>query len=109
MDLLLTHTLVSILSASMQMLATIIMLFYVVTFFSFKAGSSLKSVFFALLYFFSSAVFLYVSSVWLSVISRPGHLLAGVSALIQVLLIHITYGLIISALYLRTFLSAIKR
>lgn len=105
------QVLFSLLSAYMQMGATILMLCCVVNFFSLKPGSSVKGPFVALLYFFSSAIFAYGSSVWLSDVSMRADLnmKAGIISLAQAQLIHISYGLLIFALYLRTLMSKIKR
>lgn len=111
MDPVLMHYLFSLFSAFMQMVATILMLFCVVNSFSFKSGASLKAVFFTILYFFSSAILVYAGSLWLSDVNVRAHLemSAGIVSLSQALLIHVSYGLLIFALYSRTFISEIKR
>jgi len=108
MDMVYVHVLAGLLSASMQLIATIITLFLVVKSFSLKPGSSIRGVSLILFYFLFSAVFLYGGSVWLSDISRPFNMFAGISALIEVLLIHVGYGFLILVLYLRLFLLEMK-
>lgn len=101
MDLVGLHTLSSLLSAITQMIATIIVIFCAVNFFSMKPGSSLRFVFFSLLYFFSSVIVLSVTAQYLMNISRQFQGLGGISALIGGAVLHLLFGLVVIALYIK--------
>lgn len=104
MDLATLHMFSSLLSVIAQMSATIFVIFCVVNFFSIRPGSSLRIVLFSLGYFFVSMIVLFVGATLLMSVS-PSHMLVGVSALIEASLINLCYGIIVSAIYLRSFVS----
>jgi hypothetical protein len=103
MDLVSLHVLTSLLSSVTQMCATILVLFCVVNYFSLKAGTAMKTILVSLFYYFSSVVIYFVAAKFLMDIS--GHMLAGVSALLEASLIHLCYGLLVLALYSRIIVS----
>lgn len=101
MDLVGLHIVSSMISVAVQMAGTIVAIFCVVHFFSLKPGSSMRSVFASLLYFFSSVVVLLVAALFLKDIS-PYQMLVGVSALMEASLIHLSYGVLVLYLYIRS-------
>jgi len=102
MDLVSLHVLSGLLSVSLQMVATVFVLFCVVNFFSIKRGSSMKIVLFSIFYFFFLVFILYVAALLLLDVSRPYHILTGFSALMEACLLHLGYGVIVVALYFRS-------
>ena len=108
-DLISLHVFSSILSVVLQMIAMILMIFCVMNLFSLKPASSLKSVFIGIFYFFTSATLLFVGASALMDMSRPFHFFVGTSALLEACLVHLCYGSLVVALYLKEFqLSRIK-
>jgi len=65
----------------------------------------MKIVLFSILYFFLSVLVLYTAAFILLDISRPYHIVSGFSALIEACLIHLGYGVVVVALYLRSFIE----
>jgi hypothetical protein len=103
MDLMSLHVLTSMLSTTTQMCATILVLFCVVNYFSLKPAGSLKIVLISLFYYFSLVVISFVAAIFLKNIS--GHMLVGVSSLIEASIIHLGYGVLVLALYFRILVS----
>ena len=99
------HVVFSLISAVMQMAATILVLSCVVNFFSLKPGGSLKVVYFSLFYFFGSSIFLFIGASWLSEFSIPVNFYVGISAFVEAFLVHIVYGSLIAVFYSGTLLS----
>lgn len=109
MDLISLNMFSSILSVVLQMTAMILMIFCVVNLFSLKPASSLKSVAIGIFYFFTSTILLFVGASALMDMSRSSHFFAGTSALLEACLVHLCYGSLVLALYLKEFqLSRIK-
>lgn len=108
-DLISLHMFTSMLSVVLQMTATILMIFCVVNLFSLKPASSLKGVAIGIFYFFTSVVLLFIGASALMDLSRPFHFFVGTSALLEACLVHLCYGSLVVALYLKEFqLSKIK-
>lgn len=104
MDLVTLHVISSMISTAVQMIATIVVLFCVVTFLSIKPGSSLRFASMSLLYFFSISVFLIIGAILLANISSLTYRV-GVASLLEAALIHFSYGVLVSLLYLRNVIS----
>lgn len=102
-DLTSLHMFSSMLSVILQMTATIFVIFCVINLFSLKMGSSLKIVAIAIVYFFTSMSLLFVGASALMDMSEPFHLYVGTSALLEASLVHLCYGSLVVALYLREF------
>lgn len=102
MDLIALHIICGLISTAVQMSATVIVLFCVINFFSFKPGGSVKFFYLSITYFFSSWVFLIAGALWLKYLTGHFYLLVGVSALLMAAVIHFFYGALIIALYIRT-------
>lgn len=103
MDLIGLHMLTSMVSVVLQMTATVFMIFCVVNLFSLKPTSSINSVVIGIIYFFTSMIILFAGASVLMEMSRPFHLFVGTSALIEACLVHLCYGSLVVALYLREF------
>lgn len=102
MSLLMNHLLVSLISVLMQAFAIVLGLFYIIKLFSFKAGSSLKIVFFGIAYYFSSSVLLYIGYMWVRGLPLPmPYALSEPAALAQALVLHLFFGFIAVLLCLR--------
>lgn len=101
MDLGSIHVLGSLISAIAQMVAIIIVMFCSVNFFSLRPGASLRFVFYSLVYFFSSVVVFSIAAQFLMNISGQFQGLGGVSALVGASVLHLFFGLLIVALYLK--------
>lgn len=95
------HMLSSVLSIFLQMTATIFMFFCVLNLSSLKTGSSVKIAAIGILYFFTLVILLSIGASALMDMSRGSHLKVGTSCLLQACLVHLCYGSIIAALYLR--------
>lgn len=101
MDLVGLHTLGGLLSTITQMVAIIIVVVCAVNFFSLRPGSSLRFALFSLLYFFSSAIILSVVAQYLMNISGIFQGLGGIKALMGASVLHLFFGLVILAFYIR--------
>ena len=104
MDLVALHVLSNLVSAAVQMIATLVVLFCVVSFLSLKPGSSLRFAFISLFYFFSLTIALFLGAVLLDGISLPTYRV-GVVSLLEAALIHLGYGALVSLLYVRNLIS----
>jgi hypothetical protein len=102
MDLIALHVLSGLVSAVVQMAATVVVLFCIVSFFSFKPGGSTRFFFISVTYFFLSYILLFASAVTLENITGSAPVFSGVSTLFMAALIHLVYGVLIVALYIRT-------
>lgn len=89
-------------STVIQMAATIIVLFCVVSFFSYKPGGSTRFFYISLAYFFLSYAVLFTSAVMLENVIMSVPSFSGVSPLLMASLINLAYGVLILALYIRT-------
>ncbi len=107
MDLVTLHVFSNLLSAALQMVATLVVLFCVMTFLSLKPGSSLRFAFVGLSYFFSLTVALFLAAVFLDGISLPTYR-TGVVSLLEAALIHLGYGALVFLFYVRNLISRRK-
>lgn len=107
MDLVTIHKVFSLVSAAMQMFATILVLSLVVKFFSLKPTESSKMVFLGLLYFFGSSALFLTGAFWLTGISIQFYMLEGVGAFVGALFIHLVYGFLVVVLYFQTIRSGV--
>ena len=99
MDLMLIHMAFGLVSAVMQMAATILVLSCVVNFFSLKPEGSLRMVYIGLFYFFGSSFFFFVGASWLMDLSVKFSMFMGISAFVEALLVHLVYGSLVAVLY----------
>ena len=102
MDLIVLHVFSGLVSATVQMTATIAALFCIVSFFSFKPGGSTRFFHIDVTYFFLSYVVLFASAVVLKNVSGDAPSSTGVGNLLMAALIHGVYGFLIVAIYIRT-------
>lgn len=101
----------SLLSGIAQMCAIIVMISCTINFFSsLKPGKSMKIVFFSLFYFFAFGISLAVAAQLLisAPISDIFRSLGGIAALVGASLLHLSFGFLALALYLRYILSEIR-
>jgi len=99
MDLVPIHFVFSLVSAVMQMAATILVLSCVVNFFSLRPEGSLRMVYIGLFYFFGSSFFFFVGALWLMDQGVEFNMFMGISAFVEALLIHLVYGSLVAVLY----------
>jgi len=104
MDIVALHVLSSMVSTAVQMIATCLVLYCVVNFLSLKPGSSMRFIFISVSYFFATVAVMIVGALMLWGISEPSYMV-GVAALLEAALIHLVYGLLLSALYLRNVIT----
>lgn len=102
MDLLSLHLMSGLISAALEMMATVTVLFCVFSLFSFKPGGSVRFFFLSLAYFFSSGSASFIGAVLLKQQTGSVYLLLGTSALLMSALINFVYAVVIIALYTRT-------
>jgi len=100
MDLVGLHVLTGMLSSVTQMGATILVLFCVVNYFSLKPEGSIRIIWVSTFYYFSLVITSFVAASCMH-----GHLVFGVSALLEISLIHLCYGLLVLVLYSKVLLS----
>jgi hypothetical protein len=87
------------------MIATIVVLFCVVNFFSLKPGASLRFAFLSITYFFLVMGLLIASAILLKNISVSFYIPGGTSGLLGAALVHFCYGLLILLLYVKNVIS----
>jgi hypothetical protein len=102
MNLLTLHVISGLVSAVSQMAGTVIVLFCVISFFSFKPGGSTRFFYLSLIYYFVSCFIFVEGAILLNDISGLPYILMGVSALLMAALINFSYGVLIVILYIRT-------
>jgi hypothetical protein len=103
MDLVSLHVLTSMLSSATQMGATILVLFCVVNYFSLKPEGSIRIIWVSIFYYFFFVVISFAAASFL--LSISGHLVVGVSALLETALIHLCYGVLVLVLYSKVLIS----
>lgn len=99
MDTIALQVLGGLISATFQMIATIVILVCVINFFSLKPGGSKKFVFVGFLYFFSSMSILLGSAMMLMSVGSV-HTINLVGVLLGGALVHLAYGALLFALYI---------
>ncbi len=102
MDLATFSVLSGLASTVIQMAATIIVLFCVVSFFSYKPGGSTRFFYISLAYFLLSYAVLFISAVMLEDVLMSVPTFSGVSPLLMASLTNLAYGVLILVLYIRT-------
>jgi hypothetical protein len=102
MDLVSLYVMSGLLSAALMLIATVVAFYCIFSFFSYKPGGSLRFAFTSLSYFFVAGVLLLFGSVVLRSTTGYVYLSVGVDALIMSALAHISYGVLVVALYART-------
>lgn len=91
-----------LLSAVLQMTATLVVLFCVVSFFSYKPGGSTRFFYISVGYFLSLHIVLFAASVAFESTMASFPVFSNVSNLLMASLIHLIYGILIIVLYVRT-------
>ena len=102
MDLIGLHIASGLISAAVEMVATVIVVYCIFSFFSFKPGGSVRFFFISLAYFFSLGFVLVVGSTFLMQLTGPIYLSPWTAVLLMSALIHFAYGILIIFIYART-------
>ena len=91
-------------SATMQMVGAIVIVFCIISFFSMKPGSSRRFAFIGFLYFFSSLIVFLGGAWWLMSVGSI-HVMNLVGALVGAALVHLSYGVILFILFVGDVIS----
>lgn len=91
-------------SAALQMVGAIVIVFCIITFFSLKPGSSKRFAFIGFSYFLSSLVALLGGAWWLMSLGSI-HVMNLVGALVGAALVHLSYSVVLFILFITDILT----